>query len=75
VNLEPELVALLAVAASSVSLLLLGIVAWIRHSRRSRQPVETIPEETFDSLLEAARRQTLDNPRVTADVVKLWMRA
>jgi len=57
------------------ALLLLGIVAWIRQSRRSRQPVETLPEETFDSLLEAARRQTLDNPRVTADVVKLWMRA
>jgi len=57
------------------ALLLLGIVVWIRQSRRSRQPVETIPEETLDSLLEAARRQTLDNPRVTADVVKLWMRA
>jgi len=57
------------------ALLLLGIVAWIRQTRRSRQPVETIPEETLDSLLEAARRQTLDNPRVTADVVKLWMRA
>jgi len=57
------------------ALLLLGIVAWIRQSRRSRQPVETIPEETFDSLLETARRQTLDNPRVTADVLKLWMRA
>jgi flagellar biosynthesis/type III secretory pathway M-ring protein FliF/YscJ len=57
------------------ALLLLGIVAWVRQSRRSRQPVETIPEETFDSLLESARKQTLDNPRVTADVVKLWMRA
>lgn len=57
------------------ALLLLGIVAWVRQSRRSRQPVETIPEETLDTLLETARRQTLDNPRVTADVVKLWMRA
>jgi flagellar M-ring protein FliF len=57
------------------ALLLLGIVAWIRQSRRSGQPVETIPEESFDTLLETARRQTLDNPRVTADVVKLWMRA
>jgi len=57
------------------ALLVLGIVAWIRRSRRSRQPVETLPEESFDSLLETARRQTLDNPRVTADVVKLWMRA
>lgn len=57
------------------ALLLLGIVAWVRQSRRSRQPVETIPEESFDTLLETARRQTLDNPRVTADVVKLWMRA
>lgn len=57
------------------ALLLLGIIAWIRQSRRSRQPAEKLPEETFDSLLETARRQTLDNPRVTADVVKLWMRA
>ena len=57
------------------ALLLLGIVAWIRQSRRSRQPVETLSEESFDTLLETARRQTLDNPRVTADVVKLWMRA
>jgi flagellar M-ring protein FliF len=31
--------------------------------------------ETFESLLQASRRQTLENPRVTADVVKLWMRA
>lgn len=57
------------------ALLLIGIVAWMRQSRRSRQPAESFPAETLDSLLETARRQTLDNPRVTADVVKLWMRA
>ena len=32
-------------------------------------------DETFDQLLQASRRQTLDNPRVTADVIRLWMRA
>jgi len=31
--------------------------------------------EAFDNLLQASRRQTLENPRVTTDVVKLWMRA
>lgn len=32
-------------------------------------------EDDFDALIEAARDQTLENPRVTADVIKLWMRA
>jgi flagellar M-ring protein FliF len=29
----------------------------------------------FDAELDAVRSQVLANPRVTADVVKLWMRA
>ena len=32
-------------------------------------------DENFDQLLQASRRQTLDNPRVTADVIRMWMRA
>jgi len=31
--------------------------------------------ERFDALLQASRHQTLDNPRVTADVIRMWMRA
>ncbi len=50
------------------------LVAW-----RRRRPVAVAAEEAgdedFDALLDAARRQTLEDPRVTADVVKLWMRA
>ena len=57
------------------ALVLLGVGAWIWQRRRVPQPAEAGAAESLDDLLEAARRQTLDNPRVTADVVKLWMRA
>jgi flagellar M-ring protein FliF len=33
-----------------------------------------VPDD-FDAELDAARSQTLADPRVTADVIKLWMRA
>jgi len=51
-----------------------------RMRRRRSQSAGTEAEtpsanEAFDGLLQASRRQTLENPRVTADVVKLWMRA
>ena len=64
---------------------LLAVLLWLGlRKRRSRlaksQPAmaeqDTAPAgEAFDSLLLESRRQTLDNPRVTADVVRLWMRA
>lgn len=46
-------------------------------ARLRRHPPEAMgePADDFDALLDAARNQTLDNPRVTADVIKLWMRA
>lgn len=56
-------------------LLLLVALFWVRRRRRARTAPEAESAETLDSLLESARRQTLDNPRVTADVVRLWMRA
>lgn len=55
-----------------------GVAAvWIGLARLRRRPADTHEEvaDDFDTLLEAARDQTLDNPRVTADVIKLWMHA
>src|SRR3569833_249365 len=53
-------------------LLLLGVAVW----RRPR-PVPAVepPAVDLDAELEATRGQVLANPRVTADVIKLWMRA
>jgi flagellar M-ring protein FliF len=59
-------------AAAAAVLLLLGLAAW-RRSRRA--PLTEPPIEDFDAELDAARNQVLANPRVTADVIKLWMRA
>ncbi len=61
------------IAAALGGMLLLGGVAWWRARR-----VEHVPElaiDDFDVELEAARNQALADPRVTADVIKLWMRA
>lgn len=59
-------------AAAAAVLLVLAGLAW----RRSRHaPAAEAPTEDFDAELEATRGQVLANPRVTADVIKLWMRA
>lgn len=57
-------------------LLLLLVWQWMRR-RATVAAAETPPDEVddFDNRLQAARRQTLANPRVTADVIRLWMRA
>jgi flagellar biosynthesis/type III secretory pathway M-ring protein FliF/YscJ len=65
-------VPLWAPAAAAALLLLIGVAAW-RRTRRA--PVAELPLEDFDAELDAARNQVLANPRVTADVIKLWMRA
>lgn len=59
----------------AVALLLVGAVSLAMRRRRPAAAGGPEPAETFDSLLEAARRRTLDDPRVTADVIRLWMRA
>ena len=61
----------------ALALLVIVLAGWTvfarQRSRAARAAVE--PPDDFDALLEAARDQTLDNPRVTADVIKLWIRA
>jgi flagellar M-ring protein FliF len=59
-------------AALAVAMLVLGGAGWWRSHRI---PTPEPPQPEFDTELERARSQTLADPRVTADVVKLWMRA
>ncbi len=62
----------------ALTLGVLVIAAGVLLVRRRRSPpVAGADAETddFAGLIESAREQTLDNPRVTADVIKLWMRA
>jgi len=61
---------MLAVAAA----ILILLVA-IGRLRARPSPVAEIQVEDFDASLDAVRNQVLADPRVTADVVKLWMRA
>lgn len=61
------------IAAALGGLLLVGGAAWWRAHRVNPVPEPTIDD--FDAELEAVRRQALADPRVTADVIKLWMRA
>ena len=76
---RPQPAALLPwIAGAAFASVLLGIGLRLRK-RASAAPVTdedaTSDSENFDGLLQASRRQTLDNPRVTADVIRLWMRA
>ena len=59
-----------------LGVLLLLLVFALRRRKTPEPPNEaTAPSEndTFETLLQATRRQTLDNPRVTADVIRMWM--
>lgn len=68
---SPVLIGLAAAAA--IALL---FYAFVRRRPVPVSRVEAIPPaDDFDGLLDAARAQTLADPRVTADVIKLWMRA
>jgi len=59
-------------AAGAAILLLLAVAVW----RRARRVPAAEPQvEDFDAELDAVRNQVQANPRVTADVIKLWMRA
>ena len=58
-------------AAGVVGILLLAIV-W-RRARRAQAP--DLLMDDFDGELDVARNQVLTDPRVAADVIKLWMRA
>jgi flagellar M-ring protein FliF len=60
---------LLAAAAAAILLALVVI-----RQRLARQVPAAKLADDFDALLDAARSRALDDPRVTADVIKLWMR-
>ena len=61
-----------SLAAAVAALILLALSAWLRARRT---PVVAGEAADFDAELDAVRSQVLADPRVTADVVKLWMRA
>jgi flagellar biosynthesis/type III secretory pathway M-ring protein FliF/YscJ len=50
------------------------LLAGLWRTRRVA-PVPDLEVDDFDAELDAARNQALADPRVTADVIKLWMRA
>lgn len=58
-------------AAGAVALLLLAM-GW-RRVRRTES--SDLVMDDFDGDLEATRQQVISDPRVAADVIKLWMRA
>jgi flagellar M-ring protein FliF len=61
--------------AAGAGVLLLGGLGWWRARRVETEAVPKVFTDDFDSELESARNQALADPRVTADVIKLWMRA
>ncbi|MFP5410092.1 MAG: flagellar basal-body MS-ring/collar protein FliF [Gammaproteobacteria bacterium] len=64
--------ALQAALAAACVVLVLIVLAGLRARRA---PVTEIPIDDFDVVLDGVRNQVLADPRVAADVVKLWMRA
>lgn len=61
-----------SLAAAAAALILLAVSAWRRARRR---PAAAAEVADFDAELDATRSRVLADPRVTADVIKLWMRA
>ncbi len=58
-------------AAAAAILILFAVIGRLRR----RPPADEIEVEDFDASLDAVRNQVLADPRVAADVIKLWMRA
>ena len=54
---------------------LLLLVLTLRKHKTAAITETAVPSEhdAFETLLQTTRRQTLDNPRVTADVIRMWM--
>lgn len=59
-------------AAIGVGIVLLAALVW---SRRRRKPETEWIVDDFEAELDEARIRVMADPRVTADVIKLWMRA
>jgi flagellar M-ring protein FliF len=60
-----------ALAATAAILILLAATGWLRARRT---PATEVQADDFDAELDATRNKVLMEPRVTADVIKLWMR-
>lgn len=72
----PELPSPVLIGLAAAAAIALLFYAFARRRPVPVSLVEAIPPaDDFDALLDAARAQTLTDPRVTADVIKLWMRA
>jgi flagellar M-ring protein FliF len=63
------------IAAAAGAALLLGALAWLRSRRAPGLAAPEVAPDTLDQELDQARSQVLADPRVTADVIRLWMRA
>lgn len=59
-------------AAAAATLAVLGVAGWWRVRRA---PASEMQADDFDAELDATRSQVLADPRVAADVIRLWMRA
>lgn len=70
---RPAIVPLAAGSAAAVAVLGLGLYLLLRRRRKDVPPVSG--EEDIDATLAALRREVIADPRVAADVVRLWMRA
>ena len=59
--------------AAAGGVLLLLVLWWRRRARRVEAPDLVVDD--FDGELDGIRNQVMTDPRVAADVIKLWMRA
>ncbi len=59
---------------AAIAAILLALVV-IRQRLARQLPAAQPLADDFDAVLDAARSRVLDDPRVAADVIKLWMRA
>ncbi len=64
----------LLVAGSVGAFVVLGFVVYLLRRRREAPPPAPM-EDDLDTGLAALRREVIADPRVAADVVRLWMRA
>lgn len=65
------------IGVGAVGILVLAGLRLRSRTTLTSNPAEDLmsEDENFEQLLQASRRQTLDNPRVTADVIRMWMQA
>jgi flagellar M-ring protein FliF len=62
-----------SLSAAAAVLVMLGAIGWLR-ARRAPAPATEAEAGDLDAELDGLRSQVLADPRVAADVIKLWMR-